>query len=87
MLAAWAALWIMLAWLDARVLRRGARGTREMLTRGALAAVLGGLAFYLTVDTLWGRPPAGGRNYAVQFAAWVFAWAPGIVALTWPRSK
>ena len=34
------------------------------------------------MNTLWGRPPATGKNYFVQFAAWVIAWAPGLLALT-----
>jgi len=50
--------------------------------RGLTAAVVGGLAFYLVMNILWGRPPAGGRNYIVQFFAWAFAWAPGLFTLT-----
>jgi len=87
MIAAWAALWVLLAFFDGTLLRRGARPTAEVLTRGVVAAILGGLAFYLVVGTLWGRPPAGGRNYFIQFAAWAFAWAPGIVALAWNRPR
>jgi hypothetical protein len=47
-----------------------------------LAAVLSGIAFFLVLNTLWGRPPAAGKNYVQQFAAWVVAWAPGLLALT-----
>jgi len=82
MVAAWAALWIMLAVLDGVVLRRGARSAAEMLARGLVAALVGGLAFALVVGVIWGRPGAGGRNYLVTFAAWVVAWAPGLLALT-----
>jgi len=46
------------------------------------AALFGGVAFYLVMNVLWGRPPAGGRNYVVQFFAWAFAWSPGLFALT-----
>jgi hypothetical protein len=46
-----------------------------------VASILAGLAFYSVVNVLWGRPPAGGRNYLLQFAAWTVAWAPGILAL------
>ena len=53
--------------------------------RGVLAAVFSGVAFFLVMNTLWGRPPATGRNYVVQFAAWVVAWAPGLLALTLDR--
>lgn len=83
MVAAWASLWILLAFFDGKLLRRGSRSTGEILTRGIIAAILGGVAFYLVVDTLWGRPPAGGRNYLMQYAAWFFAWAPGLLSLTW----
>ncbi len=65
----------------------GSGGSAEIAIRGVLAAALGGLAFYLVVGTLWGRPPAGGRNYALQFAAWAFAWGPGLAALMWPRAR
>ena len=34
------------------------------------------------MNTLWGPPPVEGRNYAVQFLAWAFAWTPGLIALT-----
>jgi len=82
MVAAWAALWVLLAVLDGTLLRRGTRSTAEMLSRGLLAALLGGLAFALVVGTIWGRPGPEGRNYLVTFGAWVVAWTPGILALT-----
>jgi phage shock protein E len=81
--AAWVIMWLMLAALDGRWLRAPQRRTWAAVgKRGLAAAVLGGLAFYLVMTTLWGRPPAGGRNYLVQFFAWAFAWAPGLFALT-----
>jgi hypothetical protein len=83
MVIAWATLWVMLAMLDGRVLRAAApRPWKSSLIRGFVAAAVGGLAFYFMMDTLWGRPPAGGRNYITQFGAWVVAWAPGLLALT-----
>lgn len=82
MVIAWAALWVLLAVLDGRVLRRGVRSTAEMLTRGLLAALAGGLAFALVVGIIWGRPGPDGRNYLLTYAAWVVAWAPGLLALT-----
>ena len=54
--------------------------------RGLLAAVLSGIAFFLMLNTLWGRPPATGKNYFLQFAVWLVAWAPGLLALTLARS-
>lgn len=84
--ASWVALWLILAVLDGRWLRAPQRRTwREIAVRGALAAVLSGAAFFMVMTTLWGRPPATGRNYGVQFAAWVVAWAPGLLALTLGR--
>ena len=54
--------------------------------RGVFAALSSGVAFFLVLNTLWARPPATGKNYFVQFAAWVVAWAPGLLALTLGRS-
>ena len=85
--AAWVGMWLLVALLDGRWLRAPERRPwREIAVRGVLAAVLGGIAFYLMLNTLWGRPPATGRNYVVQFAAWAFAWAPGLLALTLGRA-
>jgi phage shock protein E len=81
--AAWIIMWLILAALEGRWLRAPQRRTWAAIGgRGVAAAVLGGLAFYLVMNTLWGRPPAGGRNYVVQFFAWAFAWAPGLFTLT-----
>jgi hypothetical protein len=80
---AWVIMWLLLATLDGRWLRapRG-RSWAEVAGRGALAAVIGGVAFALVRQVLWGRPPAEGRNYLLQFATWAVAWAPGLLALT-----
>jgi hypothetical protein len=80
--ASWVIMWLILAALDGRWLRPARRPWNAVALRGLLAAVAGGVAFYLVLGTLWGRPPAGGRNYLVQFLAWAFAWAPGLLALT-----
>lgn len=88
MVVAWAAVWLILATLDGRLLRAAApRSWTDILARGVLAAAFGGAAFYFMMDTLWGRPPAEGRNYLLQFAAWLVAWAPGLLALTLPRRR
>lgn len=79
---AWVTMWLMLAALDGRWLRaRRPRSWQAIAVRGVAAALFGGVAFYLVLNTLWGRPPAGGRNYLIQFLAWTFAWAPGVIAL------
>jgi rhodanese-related sulfurtransferase len=81
--AAWVIMWLILAALEGRWLRAPERRTWAALAgRGLAAAVIGGLAFYLVMNILWGRPPAGGRNYVVQFFAWAFAWAPGLFTLS-----
>ena len=87
MVASWVAVWLMLAVLEGRWLR-GARRWSEIVTRGAIAAALGGVAFYLMLDVLWGHDSEEDKNYLVQYFAWLVAWAPGVLALTLPfRSK
>jgi hypothetical protein len=81
MLIAWATLWVVIAVLDGRLVRRGTRSLAESAIQGVTAAVLSGVTFYLVVGILWGRAPAGGRNYAIQLAAWAIAFAPGILAI------
>jgi hypothetical protein len=86
--ASWVALWLIVAALDGRWLRAPARRSwAEIAIRGAIAAICSGIAFFLVMNTLWGRPPATGKNYVLQFAAWVVAWAPGLLALTLGRSN
>ena len=81
--ASWVFMWLMLAALVGLWLRAPQRWAWAAIAgRGLTAAVLGGVAFYLVMTVLWGRPPAGGRNYLVQYLAWAFAWAPGLTALT-----
>ena len=60
--AAWVVMWLLLAALEGRWLRAPARRPwSEVSLRGGLAALLGGIAFALVMQTLWGRPPVGGR--------------------------
>ena len=86
--ASWVALWLIVAVLDGRWLRaperRPWRGLRSAARSPRYSS---GVAFFMVMNTLWGRPPATGRNYAVQFAAWAVAWAPGLLALTFGRSS
>jgi rhodanese-related sulfurtransferase len=80
--AAWVIMWLLLAALDGRWLRAPTpRAWFAVGARGLTAAIVGGVAFYLVLNVLWGRPPAGGRNYLLQFVAWAFAWTPGLLAL------
>ena len=50
--ASWVALWFILAALDGRWLREPRRPWREVAIRGALAAIVSGLSFYLVLTTL-----------------------------------
>ncbi len=86
--AAWIVMWLLMAVLEGRWLRPAARRSwLEVAVRGTSAAALSGIAFYLVLEMLWGAPPASGRNYTIQFAAWACAWAPGLLALTVPESR
>lgn len=82
MLAAWCAVWMVLAICDGRLLRRTAPSPwGATIARGLVAAVLGGLAFYFMYPYFWGRDS---RSYSdlVRFAAWAIAWAPGILTIS-----
>jgi hypothetical protein len=84
MITAWAVVWIALAIGEGRVLQKPRRPWLDVVTRGIIAAVLSGLAFYAVSSGLWGREPAGGRNYLLQYARWIVAWAPGIITIAMP---
>lgn len=82
MVAAWAAVWIVLAICEGRILRQPAPRTwADSLGRGLTAAVVGGIAFYFMFPFFWGRES---REYSdlVKFGTWMIAWAPGILSLT-----
>jgi len=80
MFPAWMAFWILFALLQ-RVFQRG-EGTGGAAIRGAIAAVLSGLAFY-AISGIWTRHDPGGPNYAWNLAAWTIAFFPGFAALFW----
>jgi rhodanese-related sulfurtransferase len=85
---AWVIMWLLLAALDGRWLRApDRRSWAEVASRGMVAAVAGGLAFAVVRQILWGRPAGEERNYFLQFATWSFAWAPGLLALTWGHAR
>jgi len=80
--AAWVIMWLMLAALDGRWLRSpNRRSWKEVAVRGLIAAGAGGVVFAMVLSVLWGRPPAAGRNYLLQWVGWAAAWAPGLLAL------
>ena len=77
MLPAWMLFWICFALLQ----RWFSGGTLAMaLLRGAVAAVLSGLAFY-AISGIWTRPAPGGPNYPIHLLYWSFAFLPGFVTL------
>jgi hypothetical protein len=84
MFVAWFSLWILLAvlyhWL--------ARGIwlRLAITRGIIAGVASGLAFYLISD-MWTDWNPQAVNYPDHFARWAFAFAPGFFALQGGAAK
>ena len=85
MFISWMVVWILLAVGEGFLLQSARRPWLNTLARGAIAAVISGVAFYAISGTVWGPPPAGGRNYVKHFAAWLVAWAPGILAIGWPK--
>ena len=85
---AWVVMWLLLAALEGRWLRAPDRPTwMAIAVRGTTAAVAGGISFALVRNMLWGSPPGGERNYLMQFLLWACAWAPGLLALTWPGAE
>jgi hypothetical protein len=90
MLPAWMALWIAFAALEGRGLGEPRKTTRESVTRGVLAAVASGIAFY-AISGIWTHPAPGGPDYPRHFASWTIAFLPGFLALVvslrpWPRA-
>ncbi len=78
MFVSWMALWIGFAFLDARL--RDGVPSREVLTRGLLAAVGSGLAFW-AISGIWTNPAPGGPRYAYHFLCWTVAFLPGFATL------
>jgi len=79
MFVSWMALWIGFALLDGRLLQRDVPPA-EALARGAVAAVLSGLAFY-AISGIWTRHDGAGPSYPYNFGCWSFAFLPGFLAL------
>jgi thiamine transporter ThiT len=79
MFVSWMALWIALAVAHARLDARRPRLV-EIATRGAIAAVTSGAAFYV-ISGIWRPFDPSGWDYAVHFGAWMIAYLPGFVAL------
>jgi hypothetical protein len=80
MFVMWVALWAGFGLLNARGFGPPQSRTGVALTRGALAAVGSGLAFY-AISGIWTRPSPGGPNYPYHFLCWTIAFLPGFLAL------
>ena len=74
MFVSWMVVWILLAVCEGRLLQSARRPWLNVLARGAIAAVISGVAFYAISGTVWGPPPAGGRNYVKISPP---GWSPG----------
>jgi hypothetical protein len=82
MFVVWAFIWLGLAIVSGRALRTAHRWSwRETLTRGILAMVGSGVAFYL-ISGIWRPFNPRGWDYAVHFLSWAVAYLPGFLALT-----
>jgi hypothetical protein len=78
MFPAWMFFWICFALLQKQLAREPA--WIPAIVRGAVAAVVSGVAFYM-ISGVWTRPPRGGPNYLYNFGAWFVAFTPGFLAL------
>jgi hypothetical protein len=88
MFVLWMALWAAFGLLSARGVGEPRATVAEALTRGALAAIGSGLAFF-AISGIWTRPAPGGPNYPYHFLCWTVAFLPGFLALlvTRPRTS
>ena len=93
MVVAWMAVWIGLAGIYGRLqawrIDQGGRhdirvNVTAVATRGVIAAVASGLAFYL-ISGIWRPFNPQGWDYAIHFAAWTIAYFPGFAALLLKR--
>ena len=85
MFAVWAFIWLALAMLVGRLLRRAQRwSSRETFTRGAVAMIGSGLGFYLISD-IWRPFDPEGWDYAVHWISWTIAYLPAFGALCFGR--
>jgi len=87
MFFAWAFVWLALAILAGRMLRRENPLTwNEVLSRGCFAAIASGVAFYL-ISGIWRPFNPHGWDYAIHFLSWTVAYLPGFAALIKSQPK
>ena len=81
MFAVWAFVWLALAVLTGRILRRETpQSWRESVARGAIAMIGSGAGFYL-ISGIWRPFDPEGWDYAVHFLSWSIAYLPGFLAI------
>ena len=81
MIAAWMVLWVLAAMLH-RWVGSLSISPQATLTRGVVAAVSSGFAFY-AISGIWTDPPPGGPNLPFNFLCWSIAFLPGFLSLFW----
>lgn len=79
------AVWVALAFLVSRLAGSSLTPTHT-LTRGLIAAIGSGVAFY-AVSGIWFPFRPRGWDYAVHFGSWTLAYLPGLLALLVRRSR
>jgi hypothetical protein len=82
----WMAFWIAFGVLAWRQLGEPRASLRVAVTRGLVAALGSGLAFY-AISGVWTEPRPGGPDYATSLASWTFAFLPGFLALLVGRAN
>ena len=81
MFAVWAFVWLALAVLAGRVLRKqNPLSWTEVIVRGVAAAFGSGIGFYL-ISGIWRPFNPEGWDYAFHFLSWTVAYLPGFAAL------
>jgi hypothetical protein len=80
MFVLWMALWAAFGVLEGRGLGAPLLTMGEAGTRGLLAAIGSGVAFYL-ISGIWTHPRPGGPDYVHHFLSWTIAFLPGFFFL------
>jgi hypothetical protein len=87
MFGVWAFVWLALAVLAGRILRKqNPQAWSGVVTRGVAAAIGSGVGFYL-ISGIWRPFDPAGWDYAVHYVSWTIAYLPGFLALTWKRTR
>ena len=81
----WIAIWVALGVLGVW-LRTGTLDLRAGLSRGGVAAVMSGAAFY-AISGIWRPFDPHGWDYVTHFGAWTLAYLPGFGALLLMRRE